>query len=307
MSIAEFIKDPPADSPAKDNPQPADAQKKQRREMMVVFVTVVAVGLMMAGTYVAYRIATGSKQGTPVKAAAQIPQQVAAQPAAVIKPTESKTAGEPVESKPAAAPPLVVAAPAKSVASSAPTVTVATQKPTQTPTSAKLPPTPPPTVVKQTPPPTVAKQAPTVSKSAIATAPPKAVATSAPAKQVAAPTQRKEVAAQAPEKRAVATPTKDNAVAPAKVAIEKASREFRRRDVNPRPGERYWQIAAYGQRCLGDYLKVLAARGFQPLVAPGPSENIFRVFVGPFASTEALEQAHRSIQSIGIEPILRSY
>jgi len=82
---------------------------------------------------------------------------------------------------------------------------------------------------------------------------------------------------------------------------------FERHDLNPQRGEKYWQIAAYGPKSLDDYLKQLEAQGRHPLVAPGPSESIYRILVGPFKDADALEQARRSIEAMGIEPILRSY
>ena len=77
--------------------------------------------------------------------------------------------------------------------------------------------------------------------------------------------------------------------------------------MNPRHGDRYLQIAAYGPRSLDEYLRTLEAQGRHPLVAPGPVENIYRILIGPFTSADAMEQARQSIRAAGIEPIVRSY
>jgi cell division septation protein DedD len=84
-------------------------------------------------------------------------------------------------------------------------------------------------------------------------------------------------------------------------------RPFQRHDLNPQHGEKYLQIAAYGPKSLEAYLRILEGQGRHPLVAPGPVENIYRVLVGPFTKTEELETARRSIQALGIDPIVRSY
>jgi cell division septation protein DedD len=82
---------------------------------------------------------------------------------------------------------------------------------------------------------------------------------------------------------------------------------FKRRGLTPRAGEKYLQIAAYGPRSLDDYLKTLEKQGMRPLVGPGPAENIYRILIGPLPDAEAVEQTRHLIQSLGIEPILRSY
>ena len=115
-----------------------------------------------------------------------------------------------------------------------------------------------------------------------------------------------------PEVAAHAKPVKQaesatHADAPVRPATPVRRVPFERHDANPQHGEKYLQIAAYGPKSLDDYLKRLEAQGRHPLVAPGPAENIFRILVGPFKDADALEQARRSIQAMGIEPILRSY
>jgi cell division protein FtsN len=43
------------------------------------------------------------------------------------------------------------------------------------------------------------------------------------------------------------------------------------------------------------------------VVAPGPVDNIYRILVGPFPNSTALEETRSLIKSSGVEPILRSY
>jgi hypothetical protein len=113
------------------------------------------------------------------------------------------------------------------------------------------------------------------------------------------------------ERKVVAVP---ETVRPAKSSqpvtwkvVEAPPISFHRRDATPQHGDRYLQVAAYGPRSLDAYLKTLEAQGLHPLVAPGPVDNIYRILIGPFPNTAALEDARHSIQASGIEPILRTY
>jgi hypothetical protein len=82
---------------------------------------------------------------------------------------------------------------------------------------------------------------------------------------------------------------------------------FKRHDANLRSGERYLQIAAFGPHALDGFLKTLEGQGLHPVVAPGPVDNIYRILVGPFPNSTALEETRSLIKASGIEPILRTY
>jgi cell division septation protein DedD len=82
---------------------------------------------------------------------------------------------------------------------------------------------------------------------------------------------------------------------------------FKRHDASPHSGEKYLQIAAFGPRALDGFLKTLEGQGLRPVVAPGPVDNIYRILVGPFPNSAALEEARSLIRASGIEPILRAY
>ncbi len=70
---------------------------------------------------------------------------------------------------------------------------------------------------------------------------------------------------------------------------DSTAQPFRRHDASPRSGERYLQIAAFGPRALDGFLKTLEGEGLHPVVAPGPVDNIYRILVGPFSNSAALE------------------
>ena len=80
-----------------------------------------------------------------------------------------------------------------------------------------------------------------------------------------------------------------------------------RRNVNPRPGEKYVQVAAFGPKALEAYLRALESKGLHPLVAPGPADGIHRILIGPYTNPETLEQTRRTLQVVGMDSIIRSY
>jgi sporulation related protein len=108
---------------------------------------------------------------------------------------------------------------------------------------------------------------------------------------------------------AAATPEIVQAVRDPKPVKRKdfVAQPFRRHDASPHAGEKYLQIAAFGPRALDGFLKTLEGQGLHPVVAPGPVDNIYRILVGPFPNSAALEETRSLIKASGIEPILRVY
>src|SRR6266567_6985455 len=76
-----------------------------------------------------------------------------------------------------------------------------------------------------------------------------------------------------------------------------------RRDVTPRHGEKYVQVAAFGPKALEAYLRELESKGLHPLVAPGPADGIHRILIGPYTNPETLEQTRRTLQVVGMDSI----
>lgn len=77
--------------------------------------------------------------------------------------------------------------------------------------------------------------------------------------------------------------------------------------VNPQPGDLYLQLAAMGPNSTNEYLKALDAKGIHPQIAPGPSENLHRLVIGPFPDKAALEKEQQDLQTAGIEFMARRY
>lgn len=79
------------------------------------------------------------------------------------------------------------------------------------------------------------------------------------------------------------------------------------RNVTPKPGEKYVQIAAFGPKALQSYLRELESKGLHPVIAPGPSDGIYRILIGPYTNMETLEQTRRTLQVVGMDSIVRAY
>jgi cell division protein FtsN len=79
------------------------------------------------------------------------------------------------------------------------------------------------------------------------------------------------------------------------------------RNVTPKHGEKYVQIAAFGPKALESYLRQLESNGLHPVIAPGPSDGIFRILIGPYTNMETLEQTRRTLQVVGMDSIVRAY
>jgi cell division protein FtsN len=75
----------------------------------------------------------------------------------------------------------------------------------------------------------------------------------------------------------------------------------------PAAGQLYLQVAAVGKSEGELYVEVLAKKGFQAIVAPGPSASIYRVLVGPLKDQAAVARAKTDLEAIGIKPIVRKY
>ena len=77
--------------------------------------------------------------------------------------------------------------------------------------------------------------------------------------------------------------------------------------VEPQSGDLYLQLAAMGPNSTKDYLKALDAKGIHPRIAPGPSENLHRLLIGPYPDKAALEKEQQELEAAGIESIARRY
>jgi cell division septation protein DedD len=77
--------------------------------------------------------------------------------------------------------------------------------------------------------------------------------------------------------------------------------------VEPQVGDLYLQLATMGPNSTNEYLQILDAKGIHPQIAPGPSENLHRLVIGPYPDKAALEEEQRELESAGIEFIAHRY
>lgn len=77
--------------------------------------------------------------------------------------------------------------------------------------------------------------------------------------------------------------------------------------VDPQSGELYLQLAAMGPNSTNDYLKTLDAKGIHPRIAPGPSQSLHRLLIGPYPDMAALEREQKELESTGIQSIAHRY
>ncbi len=67
----------------------------------------------------------------------------------------------------------------------------------------------------------------------------------------------------------------------------------------PAPGLTFLQVAALRQQEAELVVDVLKRKGFPARVAPGPSETLFRVLVGPLKDAEEITKTRRALEEVG--------
>ncbi len=53
--------------------------------------------------------------------------------------------------------------------------------------------------------------------------------------------------------------------------------------------------------------RVLKQKGFPVVLAPGPTESVFRGLVGPLADSNAVAKTRAALETTGFKPLLRKY
>lgn len=129
-----------------------------------------------------------------------------------------------------------------------------------------------------------------VSAGAAAQAAPRARAVPAPAPPLPA--------AKAPELKAA-----EKNAAPAPIIPISNEPVFR----DPMPGEVFLQMAAVEKGVAGVFAEGLRRMGFPSIVAPGPSERIFRVLIGPVKGEAQMTQIRKSLDAAGLSTFLRRW
>lgn len=76
---------------------------------------------------------------------------------------------------------------------------------------------------------------------------------------------------------------------------------------NPKDGVLYLQLGAVEKGIAVIFVDGLRAHGFEAFAAPGPTEKIFRVLVGPLADHEAYQRAKKAVDDLGLNTFARKY
>lgn len=77
--------------------------------------------------------------------------------------------------------------------------------------------------------------------------------------------------------------------------------------ITPKAGEKYLQLAALGMSSTDRYIAELETKGIHASVAPGPTGDVYRVVLGPFADRSALERQRDVLEAADIQSMLRLY
>jgi hypothetical protein len=70
--------------------------------------------------------------------------------------------------------------------------------------------------------------------------------------------------------------------------------------LKPQPGQVYVQVGAYSPNYTGSFLAILEKKGFHGVVAAGPSQDVNRVLVGPFADASAVKNTNGELGKAGL-------
>ncbi len=92
-------------------------------------------------------------------------------------------------------------------------------------------------------------------------------------------------------------------VAPAAPATKPEAPVF----ADPQNGSLYIQMGAVDRGIALILVEGLRKQGFEAFAAPGPSEKIFRVLIGPLADSNAYQQAKKQVDDLGLSVFARRY
>ena len=111
--------------------------------------------------------------------------------------------------------------------------------------------------------------------------------------QSPAPVVAKPVAVPAPAKKVV--------IGPAVAESEQMPpvKRYSGAMIEPKPGQTYLQIGAYGPTFTHAFVEELRGKGFQPVVAQGPAAGVYRVMIGPL-NRDSLKLAQAQVEQAEI-------
>jgi len=79
------------------------------------------------------------------------------------------------------------------------------------------------------------------------------------------------------------------------------------RFIDPKPGEVFLQVSAVARPEAELLVEVLSRKGFRASMAPGPTEKVIRVLVGPAANDGDLTKLRGDLEQSGFKAMVRRY
>ncbi len=90
-------------------------------------------------------------------------------------------------------------------------------------------------------------------------------------------------------------------------AAPAAARPPAQSSAKPAPGEVYLQAIAGNRADAEIVANVLRKKGFPIVLAPGPTEGVLRVLVGPIEDDQTLRKMRAGLEAAGVKPFTRRY
>jgi len=75
----------------------------------------------------------------------------------------------------------------------------------------------------------------------------------------------------------------------------------------PQAGQSFLQVSAVAKAEAEILTELLVKKGFRAIIAPGPSDNLFRVLVGPAKDDADLRKTKSDLEQAGFKSIVRKY
>jgi cell division septation protein DedD len=77
--------------------------------------------------------------------------------------------------------------------------------------------------------------------------------------------------------------------------------------LQPQPGQTFLQVSAVAKAEAEILTELLVKKGFRAVVAPGPTDKLYRVLVGPAKDTADLSRIKGDLEQAGFKSIVRKY
>jgi cell division septation protein DedD len=77
--------------------------------------------------------------------------------------------------------------------------------------------------------------------------------------------------------------------------------------IDPKPGQVYLQVIAVARTEAEMFVEVLVRKGFRAAMAPGPTDKIMRVLVGPLANDSEVAKVRTELEQANFKPMIRRY